>query len=365
MIPISAVAIGAEEEALVLEVLRSGQLAQGPKVAQLEAASCAMAGTAHAVAVNSGTAALVLALKAIGVGPGDEVITTPFTFAATLNAIIESGATARFADIGADFNLDASYVEALINDRTKAVLPVHLYGHPAEMSTLSALASGAGAALVEDCAQAHGATFDGRPVGGFGVGCFSFYATKNISSGEGGVVTTDDAALADRMRILRNQGMRARYDYVVPGHNYRMTDVIAAIAIPQFARLGDIVGARQANAAALSSLLADVVGIAVPVVSPNRTHVWHQYTIRLDVEAGIDRANVVAELERQGVGCGVYYPNLAYDYDCYRSHPSVVVDPCPNASQAAASVLSLPVHSGVTDADLEHIADAVARAVRC
>src|SRR5438477_662995 len=235
-IRITEVRIGDEEKQAVLGVLDSGQLAQGPVVAELERQFADICGVPHAVAVSNGTVALVAALQALGLGPGDEVITTPFSFAATLNAILESGATARFADIRDDFTLDPQSAATLVNERTRALLPVHLYGLPADLPALSALAADAGLHLIEDSAQAHGAAFGDRVTGSFGTGCFSLYATKNVQSGEGGLITTADDALADRLRLLRNQGTRAPYQYEVPGHNWRLTDLQAAIAGPQLAR---------------------------------------------------------------------------------------------------------------------------------
>ena len=196
MIPISQVIIGDEERRGVLEVLKSGKLAQGEKVAQLEDAFAMAHGAAHAIAVSNGTVALTAALRALGIGPGDEVITTAFSFNATLNAILETGATARFADIGDDFTVDPDAMAALVNSRTAALLPVHLYGLPADMGTITALAARHGLAIVEDAAQAHGAACQGRSVGTFGIGTFSLYGTKNITCGEGGLVTTDDDGIA-------------------------------------------------------------------------------------------------------------------------------------------------------------------------
>ncbi len=216
MIPISRVVVDAETEHRVLEVLRSGQLAQGPMVARFEQHCAQMAGTTHAVAVNNGTTALELALQAMDIGPGDEVITTPFTFAATVNAIVHSGAEVRFADVTDDYTIDPAGIEAQVTSRTKAIMPVHLYGLPADMAAIGAIAKRHGLGIIEDAAQSHGATIDGQPVGGWGLACFSFYATKNLSTGEGGAVTTNDDVLADRMRVLRNQGMRARYQYEMP-----------------------------------------------------------------------------------------------------------------------------------------------------
>lgn len=355
MIPITTVRFGPEEEELVLQVIRSGQLAQGPMVERFEAACRAMAETEHAVAVNNGTTALVLAVEALGLQPGDEVITSPFTFVATVNAILEAGATVRFADIGDDFNLRADAAEAAVTDRTRVLMPVHLFGQAADMGAFAALAKSKGLAIIEDAAQAHAARFEGRAVGGWGLGCFSFYATKNLTTGEGGVITTDDDALADRMRVLRNQGMRQRYVYEVAGHNYRLTDLQAAIALPQFDRMPAILERRRANAAYLSEHLAGIDGLTVPTVTPGRDHVWHQYTVRIGAGARMSRDAFVAALNERGVGCGVYYPKVVFDYDCYRSHPGVVAADVPEAFAAAASVASLPVHVHLTEADLATI----------
>jgi perosamine synthetase len=360
VIPVTRVEIGEEEERLVLEVLRSGQLAQGAMVERLEQAFADMVGVKHAVAVSSGTTALVVAIEAMGLGRGDEIVTSPFTFVATINAILEAGATARFADISLDdFCLDVEALSDAVSPATAAVMPVHLYGQPADMPAVMKVAEAAGAAVIEDAAQAHAATVAGRPAGSFGAGCFSLYATKNITTGEGGIVTTDDDALADRIRLLRGQGMRARYQYEIAGHNYRLTDLQAAVGVPQVARLPEITAARQRNAAALSEGLADVPGLVVPAVLPDRTHVFHQYTVRITGDAALSRDDAVAALQERGIGCGVYYPRPVYDYECYRSHPNVVVEPMPAAEQAAREVLSLPVHPALTPAELDQVVETV------
>jgi perosamine synthetase len=360
-IRISAPQLGAEVEALVLSVLRSGHLAQGPMVERFEALCTAMAGTAHAIAVANGTAALDAALAVLDIGPGQEVITSPFTFAATINAILRSGATVRFADIGDDFTIDPASVAALITPPTAAIMPVHLYGLPAEMRPLMSLAAAHGLAVVEDAAQAHAADVGGRRTGSFGLGCFSFYATKNVTSGEGGCVTTDDAMLAERLRALRNQGMRSRYDYAMIGQNWRMTDVAAAIAIPQMEHLGDIVGARRHNAAVLTSLLERNPAVATPRVPDGRGHVWHQYTVLL--EPGVDRDRVAASMSSDGVDTGVYYPALVWDHDAYRNHPNVHHDDTPVARDCTSRCLSLPVHPGLGADDLERVAASLNRAL--
>jgi perosamine synthetase len=358
----SVVRLGPEEEALVLEVLRSGQLAQGPKVAELERRFAAeVADTRHAVAVSSGTAALVLALAALDLAPGDEVVTSPFTFPATVNAALQSGAVVRFCDIRADdFTLDADQLPFLVGERTRAVVPVHLYGQAADMAPIRAAAARVGAAVVEDAAQAHLATYGGRRVGGLGAaGCFSFYATKNMTTGEGGMVTTDDDALADRVRLLRSQGMRRRYEYEAPGHNFRLTDLQAAVGIPQIGRLAERTERRRRHAARLSDGLAGVPGLVLPVTAPGRDHVWHQYTVRVTGDAVIDRDALAAALAAADIASGIYYPRAVTEYECYREHPRVVARDVPVAAAAAREVLSLPVHPWLADADVDRIVGTV------
>lgn len=362
VISISTVKLGAEVEQRVLDVIRSGIIAQGPVVAELEERFAALSGTRHAVAVNNGTTALVASLQALDLQSGDEVITSPFTFAATLNAILEAGATVRFADIRVeDFNVDPASIAERVGERTKVLMPVHLYGQSADMEPIARLAAAHDLAIVEDSAQAHGATYRGRPVGGWGLGCFSLYATKNITSGEGGVITTDDDELAATLRILRNQGMRARYEYVMAGHNYRLTDLQAALVIPQLDAYEDQVAARRRNAEGLRERLADIEGLVLPSELEGRGHVWHQFTVLLPPSA--DRDAFTAALASDGVGSGSYYPRLVHDYDVYRSHPRVVVEPTPVAEDVARRCVSLPVHPGVSSSDLDVIADAVRRAL--
>jgi dTDP-4-amino-4,6-dideoxygalactose transaminase len=360
MIPISKVQFGEEEERQVLEVLRSGVIAQGPKVAELERKFADMHGVKHAVAVNNGTTALIAALQILGLQKGDEVITSPFTFVATLNAILETGATARFADITeADFNVDPASVASQINDATKVILPVHLYGQMADMGRLSGLAQDRGLRILEDSAQSHGASFDGHMAGSYDLGSFSFYATKNITTAEGGMITTNSDEDADRLRVLRNQGMRARYVYEVAGNNYRMTDLQAAVGIPQLARYQAIVEKRKRNAARLIEGLSDVPGVVVPRQIDGRSHVWHQFTIRVTEDARVGRDDFVQALSEEGVGSGIYYPRLLWDYDAYRQHPRVLRSETPVAEQVVKQVVSLPVHHSLTDENLAAIVTAV------
>ncbi|WP_229397929.1 DegT/DnrJ/EryC1/StrS family aminotransferase [Micromonospora okii] len=364
MIPISVVRLDEEAEQLAVEVIRSGRLAQGPMVARLEREFADLVGVEHAVAVNNGTTALVAALEVLDLQPGDEVVTSPFTFVATLNAILEAGATARFADIRADdFCVDPEALAAAVGPRTRVLMPVHLYGQPADMDAIVPLARRHGLGLVEDSAQSLGAAVGGRGAGSFGLGAFSLYATKNLTTGEGGMITTDDAHLADRLRVLRNQGMRQRYQYEVAGHNYRLTDLQAALGIPQLATYGDNVKRRRDNAARLTAGLADVPGLRLPAELPGRSHVWHQYTVLVTEAAPATRDEVVARLTEQGVGCGVYYPKTVHDYDCYREHPRVVVDPTPVADDVVRRCVSLPVHHHLADGDVDRVVEAVRKAV--
>lgn len=317
-----------------------------------------MIGAKHAVAVNNGTTALVAAIQALDLEPGDEVITSPFTFIATLNAILEAGAVARFGDIRSDdYCLDPASIEELITPRTKAIMPVHLYGQPADMDAIMAIADKHNLRVVEDGAQAHGAKIGDKAAGTYGIGCFSFYATKNLTTGEGGIITTNDDAIAEKLRIMRNQGMRQRYEYVMAGHNYRMTDLQAAVVIPQLDEYADQVAKRSSNAARLSELLSDIEGLEVPQVSEGRTHVWHQYTVLLP--AGVDRQEVVDKLAEEGVASGIYYPRLVTDYEVYQGRDDVFPAEAPVARDVVARCLSLPVHAHLTAEDVETVSAAL------
>jgi dTDP-4-amino-4,6-dideoxygalactose transaminase/acetyltransferase-like isoleucine patch superfamily enzyme len=354
-ITLAKVVLGVEEEQAVLAVLRSGHLAAGEHVAELERSFARMHEAAHAIAVSNGTTALVAALRAHDIGPGDEVITAPLTFVATLNAILEVGATARFADVTEDLTLDPAVVTALITPRTKAVLPVHLYGLPAAMPQISDIARQHGLAVIEDAAQAHGARVAGVPVGSGATATFSLYATKNITCGEGGLITTDDDQIAERLRLLRNHGMRERYEYAMPGSNYRLTDLQAAIACVQLRRLAAIQADRARNAALLSAGLAGLSGLILPAAPGDRLHAWHQYTVRVTREARLDRDQLRKCLDAAGIDAVVYYPKLVHDYPSYQERPQVVCDETPLAALAAQQVLSLPVHPALTKADISRI----------
>jgi dTDP-4-amino-4,6-dideoxygalactose transaminase len=353
MIPISKPYIGETEKAAVLEVLESGMLAQGPRVAKFEERFAQVCGVKHAIATANGTTALHIALLAHGIGPGDEVITTPFTFIASANSILFTGARPVFVDVEAEtFNLDPARIEKAITARTKALMPVHLYGYVCDMDALQAVADRHGLTIIEDACQAVGATFKGRVAGSFGTGAFSLYATKNVMSGEGGMITTNDDAVAEKCRLIRNHGMKRRYYHDMLGFNFRMTDLHAAIGLAQLDRLAGFTEKRRAHAAFLSARIESVV---TPKVKAGYGHVWHQYTVRVD--GGRDRDAAVKQLNDAGVGTGIFYPVPAHQQDYMRE---IVGDVrMPVAEQLAGEVISLPVHPQLTQADLDKIVSEV------
>jgi len=359
-IPATAPRLSKADIAAAVRVLHSGNLVQGPEVAAFEDEFSTLVEGRHCVAVNSGTSALWLTLLALGIGPGDEVITPSFTFAATAAAVRLTGATVVFADIDpATYCLDSDAVRAAITPRTKAVIPVHLYGHPAAMGELVPLAQRHSLAVVEDAAQAHGATLASQPVGTFGVaGCFSFYPTKNIQAIEGGMITTGDPSLARRLRMLRNQGMEQRYHHEIVGTNARMSDVSAAIARSQLRRLPDLTQRRRANATTLSERLASLPGLTLPTTAPDAGHVWHQYTVRVSPDLA-HRDTFARDLELAGVGTGVHYPVPLHRSPAYTNPVDL-----PRTDAAAAQVLSLPVHPRLTFLQLHDVANAVTMLAR-
>ena len=350
MIPAAQPIIGDEEREAVDRVLRSGMLAQGPEVKAFEDEFAAVVEGRHCIAVNSGTSALHMAFIAAGISTGDEVIVPSFSFAATANSVCLAGGVPVFVDIEEDyFNINPEAVEAAITPRTKAVMPVHLYGHPAAMVELQAICSRHGLVLLEDAAQAHASSLHGTPVGAFGVAAsFSFYPTKNMTSGEGGMVTTADDEVARMLRLLRNQGMERRYENEVIGFNTRMTDIHAAIGRVQLKKLAGWTKARQDNARFLSE---NIKGVVVPPVATGAVHVYHQYTIRV---VGNDRDAFAEELTKRGVGNGVYYPTPIHRLPSFRLSLDL-----PTTESVAAQCLSLPVHPSLSQADLETIVSTV------
>lgn len=360
MISIASPIIDKEEIVAVNEVLESGMLAQGPKTAQLEENWAKYCGTKHALAVNSGTAAIHAALYAAGVREGDEVITTPYSFIATINPILMLGARPVLVDIDPQtFNIDVSKIEAAVAPKTKAIVPVDLYGQPCEWDELRELANKYSLAIVEDACQAVGADYKGVKAGALGdLGCFSLYATKNIMCGEGGIVTTNSDEQAAAIRSFRQHGMVAPYEYADLGYNYRMSDLQAAIAVEQLKKVDAFTARRQHVAEGLNRELSGVKGIKLPSVSPNRSHVYHQYTIVLTDEAAVSRQEFTAGLAERGVGSGIYYPKPLHVYP-HIANLGYKTGDFPVAEDLAARVVSLPVHPKVSDDNIKTIAQAV------
>jgi perosamine synthetase len=351
MIRIAQPLLGEEEEQAVLAVLRSGRLAQGALVRRFEEAFARYIGVREAVAVSSGTAALHVALLAHGIGPGDEVVTSPFTFVATANAVLATGARPVFADVSEeDFNLDPARAGESISERTRALLPVHLYGQAADMEALSALARRHGLALIEDACQAVGASFGGRKAGSFGTGCFSFYATKNMTTGEGGMITTNDPELAARARLLRDHGQRRRYVSETLGYNLRLTEVAAALGLAQLEKLDDFNERRRANARYLTERLT---GVVTPRELPGRHHVYHQYTIR--VSRGRDA--LLRYLRDRDIEATVFYALPVHKQPLYRNLG--YAQRLPVAERLSREVVSLPVHPGLSREEVEAVVSAV------
>jgi dTDP-4-amino-4,6-dideoxygalactose transaminase len=353
MIQIAKPVMGPEEKQAVMEVLDSGIIAQGPRVKQFEEEFAAMCGVKHAVATTSGTTALHIALLAHGIGPGDEVITSAFTFIASSNSVLFVGARPVFVDIDPrTFNLDPAQIEAAITPKTKAIIPVHLFGLMCDMDAIQAIAKKHGLVVIEDACQAHGAAWNGKKAGSLGTGTFSLYPTKNMTAGEGGMITTDDDRIDELCRVIRNHGMRRRYYHDMLGYNFRMSDIHAAIGLVQLGRLAGYNRVRQQHAAYLS---ANLKGVVTPYVPEGLEHVYHQYTIRVPDGR---RDALAAYLGEQGVGTMIYYPVPIHQQTFYQEeygyHQSL-----PETERAAAEVLSLPVHPLVTDEELAHIVKSV------
>jgi len=358
MIPIARPDIDAEEVAAVTAVLGSRMLAQGRRVAEFEERWAERCGVRHAIATSNGTTALMAILAGLGLGPGDEVITVAHTFAASANAILYTGARPVFVDIEPDtYLIDAERIEAAITPRTRAIMPVHLFGLVADMDAIAAIAGRHGLAIVEDACQAHGATYNGRAAGSFGPAAFSLYATKNLTTGEGGLVTTDDDGLADWIRLYRNQGMRTRYQFEMLGYNFRLTDLAAAIGLVQLAKLDRNNARRREIAARYVEALRDLP-VRPPVTPPGRTHVFHQFT----VDVGPERDAILADLRENGVGADIYYPVPVHHQPYIRDLGLTAELPVTDA--AAAQTLALPIYPGLTQDEEGRVADGLREAVQ-
>jgi len=349
MISIAKPQLGEEEKRAVLEVLDSGMIAQGPRVKAFEETFAAMCGVKHAVATSSGTTALHVALLAAGIGEGDEVITSPFTFIASANSILYTGASPVFVDIDpATYNLNPAQLEAAISPRTKAIMPIHLFGLCCDMDPILEIARKHQLVVIEDACQSHGAMYKGRRAGSFGIGTFSFYPTKNMTSAEGGMITTDDDTIDEKCRVIRQHGMRRRYHHDELGFNFRMTDVHAAIGLEQLKKLEFRNQQRRANARFLSDHLE---GVVVPFEPDGCVHVYHQYTVR--VTDG-KRDDLRSFLQENGVGSEVYYPVPVHKQKFFQEELGYDVT-FPEVERATLEVLSLPVHPALSQSDLETI----------
>ncbi len=351
MIPIAKLCIGDEEKRAVVEVLDSGMLAQGKKVAEFEQKFAEFIGVKHAIATSNGTTALHAALLVHNIKEGDEVITSPFSFVATANTIRMTGAVPVFVDINENtFNIDPHLIEKSITSKTKAIMPVHLFGLPAEMDKIQAIAQKHNLFIIEDACQTHGAEFRGKKAGSFGTGCFSFYATKNMTTGEGGMITTNDDKIAKKIRKLINHGSEKKYYHDVIGYNYRMTDIAAAIGVAQLQKLNNFNYQRRQNAKYLQERLSGVKGLILPPEHPG--HVYHQFTIRITPEFGKKREEVIANLTEKGIGSAIFYPVPIHQqkaYQEFRQHQF------PVAEKVAQEVLSLPVYPALTELELRTI----------
>lgn len=349
MIHIASPQMGDEEKKAVLEVLDSGMIAQGPRVKGFEEDFAEFCGVEYAVATTSGTTALHVALLINGIGPGDEVITSPFTFIASANSILFVEAKPVFVDIDpVTYNINPDLIEAAITPKTKAIMPIHLFGLCADMDRIMKIADKHNLIVVEDACQSHGASINGKKAGSFATGTFSLYPTKNMTSAEGGMITTNDEELAESARVIRQHGMRRRYYHDELGYNFRMTDVHAAIGHEQLKKLDAFNKKRQNNAAYLSEGLS---GVGLPQTPDGYQHVYHQYTVR--VPNG-KRDTLIEYLRENDIGCGVYYP-VPIHKQTYYVNDLGYGQSLPEAELAAEEVLSLPVHPGLSQEDLDKI----------
>lgn len=362
MIPINAPQIDREEVEVVVKVLEScvltSGLGTGPKVREFEKSFAEFAEAKHAVAVNNGTAALHMSLLAAGVSTGDEVIVPSFTFTATAETVVLAGAKPVFVDINpSTYCIDPEKVERSITEKTKVIVPVDLYGFPADMEALREIADEHGLVVIEDAAQAHGAVYKGRPPGYFAdVACWSFYGSKNMTTGEGGMVTTNSDELAERLRCIRSHGEREKYTSVMLGHNYRMPEIEAAIGCVQLRKLPAFLEKRRRNAEQLNRRLLQNGKLQLPFESQSHRHSWYLYTVRLKRADANGRDQLVEGLNERGIGAAVYYPTPVHLMPYYRRFCGYRL---PETEKASRQVFSLPIHPGVSSEQIDYIADSV------
>ncbi|HUI86007.1 MAG TPA: DegT/DnrJ/EryC1/StrS family aminotransferase [Nitrososphaerales archaeon] len=364
-IPINKPILGEEEQKAVLEVLSTGRLVDasmegGKRVREFEGKVTNLVGAKHAVAVNSGTAALHTTLMALGIKPGDEVVVPSLTFVATANVVLACGAKPVFVDVKRDYCIDPESFRKAVTRRTKAVIPVHVYGYPADMDEVREVASPRGIAVVEDAAESLGATYKGTQTGKLSdAGCFSLYATKVVTSGEGGAVTTDDDGLAERLRLVRNHGMIHGYDTRVLGFNYRLPEIGAAIASVQMDRLEGFLRARAKNARFLNDRVSTAPGVEFTQNADDRTHVYYLYTLHLKKK----RDEIVKALNAAGVGAAVYWKIPVHKAPLY-AKLGYGKKTLKRTEDAARHVISLPVHPGISEPDMQRVANEFLKAVR-
>jgi len=357
MIKLSKPLFQDEEISSVVKILKSGNLAQGKKVKEFEEKFAEYTGVKYAAATCNGTTALYCALLSGGVGKGGEVITTPFTFIATVNSILMANAKPVFVDIDEKtFNINIKLIEDVITPKTKAIVPIHLFGHACEMDMINDIAEKYNLIVIEDACQAHGAEFKDKKVGSFGdIGCFSFYPTKNITTGEGGIITTNNKELMIKIKELRNHGSLIRDKYDKLGYNFRMTNINAAIGVEQLKRLEEFNERRIKNATYLTNKLNSIHGIITPHIEKNRRHVFNQYTVRVTSDFGLSRDELMRRLKENGIESKVYYPIPVHKQGLYRKQSYSL----PITEKVTEEVLSLPVHPKLSISDLNKITEVI------
>lgn len=367
MIPINAPQIGQEEIDAVVKVMKSGVithgLGAGPMVTKFESSFAKFAEAKHAIAVNTGTAALHLALCAADIKSNDEVILPSFTFVATAEIVVMAGAKPVFVDIDpATYTISPSEIEKAITKRTKAIIPVDIYGLSADMQSIKKIAEKHALAIIEDAAQAHGATYKGKAPGAFSdAACWSFYASKNMTTGEGGMITTNNDALAEKTRLMRSHGEKEKYCSLMLGHNYHMPEIQAAIGCVQLEKLPKFIAKRRENAKKLTEILRKTDRLQLPTVPKNYEHGWYLYTVRLKNAKRKERDKIIEELRKKGIDAAAIYMNPVHLMPYYRQFGNYKL---PETEKAADEVFSLPVHPGVTEEQIDFIGNTVLRLIK-